>query len=92
MNNTLSLFILLQNEKIIIFMKEQQNILQFGNKIRELRETRKLTQAELAEMVGFSTNFVGMIERGKRNTTVSNVFKFAEALGVEAYQLFIYNK
>lgn len=73
-------------------MKEQQNILQFGNKIRELRETRKLTQAELAEMVGFSTNFVGMIERGKRNTTVSNVFKFAEALGVEAYQLFIYNK
>lgn len=42
-------------------------------------------------MVGFSTNFVGMIERGKRNTTVSNVFKFAEALGVDACQLFIYN-
>ncbi len=88
MKNTLSLFILLQNEMIIYLMDELQNLILFGSKIKELREKKKLTQAELAEKIGFSTNFVGMIERAERNTTVANVFKFARALNTAPNEFF----
>ena len=35
-----------------------------------------------------SPNFIGMIERGERNTTVENVFKIARALGIKPSKLF----
>jgi len=35
-----------------------------------------------------SPNFIGMIERGERNTTVENVYKIARALKIEPSILF----
>lgn len=64
-------------------MEELQNLIQFGNKVKELREKKNLTQAELAEKIGRSPNFIGMIERAERNTIVSTIFKMARVLDVE---------
>lgn len=70
-------------------MDELTNLQSFGNKIKGFREKKNLTQAELAEMVGYSTNYVGMVERAERNTAVANVYKFARALDVKPYEFFL---
>lgn len=61
-------------------MDEKKILKNFGQKLKKAREKARLTQAELAEKVGFSPNFIGMVERGERNTKFSNVYKIIHAL------------
>ena len=61
-------------------MNEKEIAKKLGQRIKQTRETAKLTQAELAEKIGLSTNFIGMVERGERNTKFSNVYKIVAAL------------
>ena len=69
-------------------MVKVENLVKFGKRLREIRKRNKLTQEKLAEKLGFSPNFVGMIERGERNTTVENLFKIAYALDVTLSEFF----
>ena len=39
-------------------------------------------QSELAEKIGLSTNFIGLVERGERNTSVDKIFKLAKAFNI----------
>ena len=64
------------------------NLVKFGKRLRELRKQKNLTQEKLAEKLGFSPNFIGMIERGERNTTVENLFLIAEALDISLSDFF----
>lgn len=64
------------------------NLKIFGMRIHELRKKNKLTQSELAEKVGLSTNFIGMVERGERNTSVDKIFKLAKAFNISLAQFF----
>ncbi len=66
----------------------KRDLQKFGKRLKALRVERDLTQLVLAEILDMSPNFVGMIERGERNTTVENVFKIARALGVKPNELF----
>lgn len=66
----------------------KRDLQKFGQKLKVLRLSRKLTQLELAELLDMSPNFIGMVERGERNTTVENVFNIARALGVNPSCLF----
>ena len=60
----------------------------FGKRLKALRLDHHLTRLELAEILDMSPNFIGMIERGERNTTVENVFKIARALNIKPSNLF----
>lgn len=60
----------------------------FGTKVKYYRKKNKLTQAKLAELLGFTTNYVGMIERGERNTSVLNVYNIADVLKVKPKDFF----
>lgn len=53
-----------------------------GNRIREERLKRKLTQEKLAEIVGISDSFVGTIERGDRILSLETLVKLANSFGV----------
>lgn len=66
----------------------KKDLQKFGKRLKRLRRERDLTQLELAEILDMSPNFIGMIERGERNTTVENVFKIARALNVKPSNLF----
>lgn len=66
----------------------QRDLQKFGKRVKTLRVERDLTQLKLAEILDMSPNFVGMIERGERNTNVENVFNIARALGVKPNELF----
>lgn len=66
----------------------KKNLKTFGSRIQELRKKNNLTQSELAEKIGLSTNFIGMVERGERNTSVDKIFKFAKAFNISLAQIF----
>lgn len=63
------------------------NIL-FGQKVREIRREKKLTQLDLAVMLETETSQIGRIERAEISTSVSFAGKIAEALGVPVKDLF----
>ena len=66
----------------------KKDLQKFGKRLKALRLDHNLTQLELAEILDMPPNFIGMIERGERNTTVENVFKIARALNVKPSNLF----
>lgn len=66
----------------------KKNLKNFGSRIQELRKKNNLTQSELAEKIGLSTNFIGMVERGERNTSVDKIFKLAKAFNISLAQFF----
>ena len=65
----------------------KKDLQKFGKRLKALRLDHSLTQLELAEILDMSPNFIGMIERGERNTTVENVFRIARALNVKPSNL-----
>lgn len=56
----------------------------FGERVRELRLDRGLSQEALAERAGLSRNYVGDVERGMKNLSLYNLLRIAKALGVDA--------
>lgn len=60
----------------------------FGERLRELRLARGLTQERLAEIAGLHKNYVGEVERGLRNVGLDNIVLIARALKVSPDQFF----
>ena len=54
----------------------------FGPRLKELREKAGLTQKEVGEKVGVSTNTVARLERGENTPSWPTVVALAQALGV----------
>jgi transcriptional regulator with XRE-family HTH domain len=51
-----------------------------GDRIREIREARKLTQDQLAAKAGISKGFLSDVETGKRNISSANLLMIANVL------------
>ena len=60
----------------------------FGQKIKKLRQDKKLSQEAFAEIVGVHRTYIGMIERGEKNITLENINKLAIAFNVSLSELF----
>ena len=63
---------------------------QFGERGRELRLVRGLSQEALAYKAGMHRTYLGGIERGERNPSLKNISAIAEALGVTLSVLFYF--
>lgn len=63
--------------------------LKLGQKIKTMRTKLFLTQEELAFKVGVDRSYMGFVERGEKNPTLSTLVKVARALKVSLYELFI---
>lgn len=59
----------------------------FGANVRRMRKARGLSQEALADEVKLAVTYVGQIERGLRNPTLSVVERFAAALEVAPLDL-----
>lgn len=66
----------------------QNVIIAFGQRIKELRLERNWSQEFLAEKAGMHRNYIGMIERGERNPSLSNIERLAQAFGISLSALF----
>jgi transcriptional regulator with XRE-family HTH domain len=59
-----------------------------GRRIRALRKSKGLTQEQLGAACGVNYKFVGGIERGEENPSLSILQKISEGLGMEVIELF----
>jgi len=56
--------------------------LEFGRTVRRLRYALSLSQEGLADRANIHRTYIGGIERGERNPTLTMIVRLAEALGV----------
>ena len=62
--------------------------LTFGGNVRRLREALGLSQERLGADAGLDRSYVGGIERGERNLSLSVILRLASAMGVPPGRLF----
>lgn len=51
-----------------------------GQKIRDLRTLHHFSQADLAELIDVSTNYIGQIERGDRKPSIETLVSLCNVL------------
>lgn len=69
-------------------MNNKNNIcVKFGQKVKELRIQKQLSQEQLAHLANVHRTYIGMIERAEKNITLINIEKIAKALEVEIKDL-----
>jgi transcriptional regulator with XRE-family HTH domain len=60
----------------------------FGDRVRELRKGRGLSQEQLGHVAGLDRTYIGGVERGERNISLDNIWLLADALNVSPSDLF----
>lgn len=68
-------------------MVNKHLIAEFGLRIRELREAKKISQEKLSFSTGFHRTYIGMIERGERNISLTNMAVFAKVFEINLSEL-----
>ncbi|NOU96214.1 helix-turn-helix domain-containing protein [Paenibacillus sp. LMG 31456] len=61
-----------------------------GQRLRELRKQKGLTQEELAERCGFHYTYIGGVERAEKNISLINLQKLCDGLQVQVQEVFNY--
>ena len=69
-------------------MSKRKILISFGDKVRELRKEKGLSQEELSYKEDLHRTYIGMIERAEKNITLTNIEKIAKALDVDIKNLF----
>lgn len=69
--------------------QEQEILIKIGAKIRGLRESKNLTQFNLAYDSNLSKNQIGRVERGENKLSIIAIIKIAKALQVKVEELLI---
>jgi transcriptional regulator with XRE-family HTH domain len=60
----------------------------FGEKVRELRSIKGISQEKLAELANLHRTYITSVELGKRNVSIENIYKLATALDCQVTDLF----
>lgn len=68
-------------------MGKKKILIEFGDKVRELRKGMGISQEELSYKADLHRTYIGMIERAEKNITLLNIEKIAKALNVEISEL-----
>jgi transcriptional regulator with XRE-family HTH domain len=63
-------------------------LVQFGSKLRAIREEKGFTQQQLAIELGVEISQISRIERGVINTSVTTIYYICQILKINASQLF----
>lgn len=66
---------------------KKEILIKFGEKVREIRKIKGLSQEELSYRADLHRTYIGMIERAEKNITLLNIEKIAKALNVDIKDL-----
>jgi len=59
----------------------------FGKVLKDVRLEKSMSQEELAYLSGLDRTFISMLERGKRQPSLTTLFDLSSALEVQPNQL-----
>ncbi|EOE1185233.1 helix-turn-helix domain-containing protein [Vibrio parahaemolyticus] len=59
----------------------------FGERVRQIRKEKGLSQEALADLAGIDRSYMGHIERGDQNITLTKIYQISEALRVSVSDL-----
>jgi transcriptional regulator with XRE-family HTH domain len=59
-----------------------------GNRLRQLRNKRALSQEQVAHIADITPAYLGQVERGTKNVTVSTLAKICQALNISLAEFF----
>jgi transcriptional regulator with XRE-family HTH domain len=62
-------------------------IKEFGLRVRQLRSDKNISQEKLSFLTGFHRTYIGMIERGERNISLTNIAVFAKVYEMTVSEL-----
>lgn len=68
-------------------MDDKELFNRIGLNVRVERTIKRLTQAQLAEMIDVHEKYIGKIETGKQNITLKTLNKIAQALNIDIIRL-----
>lgn len=57
-------------------------LVRFGNKVKEIRKSKGISQEKLAEQSGVDRSYMGRIERGEKNISLTKVYQISNALTI----------
>lgn len=63
-----------------------------GDRIKSYRKLKGLTQEQLAEIMDFNTKSISLLENGHNYIALNKVPKLCNALDIQPYQLFVFDK
>jgi transcriptional regulator with XRE-family HTH domain len=69
-----------------LFMRDSR-LVAFGARVRSIRKDKGLSQEGLSNLAGIDRSYMGQIERGEINLTLTKMYQIADALNVELSQL-----
>ncbi len=62
-------------------------LIAFGEKVRQIRKEKGLSQEALADLAGIDRSYMGHIERGDQNITLTKIHQIADALEIPVVNL-----
>jgi len=82
--------IVIENGPMVPMEKSRESQIQkrFGERLRDLRKQKGLSQEALALACDLDRTYIGGVERGERNISLLNIQKVADALGISPRDLF----
>ena len=69
-------------------ISESEILHKFGERVRQLRKQKDISQEEFAYRANLHRTYIGMIERAEKNITLLNIEKIAKALDVTIKEIF----
>jgi transcriptional regulator with XRE-family HTH domain len=68
-------------------LDEKRFLRELGQRVREQRQARALSQADLGRLCSLHRTFIGSIERGERNVSILNLRVVAKTLRISLAEL-----
>lgn len=65
---------------------------QFGQRLRQYRKAKGYSQETFAPVCGMHRTYIAGIESGKRNISIENIYRLAEALDISVSELFDFTR
>jgi len=65
-----------------------QRLKAFGKKVRKIRKHQGLSQEALAARANLDRSYMGHIERGEKNVTLTKIYQISDALEVSPKEFF----
>ncbi|MET4000553.1 helix-turn-helix transcriptional regulator [Marinobacterium sp. MBR-109] len=65
-----------------------ERLVAFGQRVRALRKEKGLSQEALAALADIDRSYMGHIERGEKNITLTKIYQIADALCISITDFF----